>query len=1694
VLISQRYAIEGVVTGASDEIVAHDTYAKVPVRLWVVSREQCGISPEAIFRFKKTAQSLLDISHPNLERILEVGEDHGLLYVAKEAREGESLTAKATGQAPPDLVAEWMLAAAKGLAAAHAKGILHAGVHPDTLWLGPEGIKVVRFGEGLLRNLAAIKPGPEAVRVFGCLAPEQAGILRKPVDHRSDLYSLGIVFYFLLTGCMPYEGHDANTLIYQHIATAPLPPSEIRRQIPRILDRICLKLMAKEPEDRYHTADGLQADLSEYLALHHNGQESISFEIGLKDRKRKLNFATSLVGREKEVAFLRGLLGAAQDGKGQVCFIAGEPGVGKSSLVDELRTLAYQAGELFLGGKGRQHQMPAPYQIVAEVIEALVSKLKRLGEKDRTTLMARLHASVGGLGGELLKITPAAAELLGVLPELAPIEQDQEKTRFMMTALNFLGVLGEERRPAILFFDDLQWADGGSLELLERLCEKVSNKPLLVLLSYRTAEGGDSVRIEALQKRLQANSLSLQPLEPAALRRLVAQVFSESEEAVEGLAGVVQDRARGNPFSAMQLLRFLVEQGLVRMDENGVHYNQKEIAQCSLPENAVEIVLRRASLLPDVEANLLSYAAMLGNEIDARVLAQLAQLHIEEVRQAVENAISQQVLEQDLTGNEHVHFVHDRVREAFYKRISDEQRGPLHLKIATLIETLSSGDLDRPVFELAYHYRQAHAASDKALEYSIRAGIKARQALAYELAAHSFETAHRILEQRGQTQDERYLDVLEPLGEMHRLAGHPEMALEILCHGEALAERIAPHRLVAILAVKADALFDQGNIQDSAAVIMQVLRRFEIHIPNSPIAFGLALVKEVFEQFLHILLPRIFINRKLCEDPRQLTALRLLKRLSYVVYFSGRLAQTMHAYLKALNYAERKGVCETTAHLQISGAIVWVTVPLPWLARRALALGGIMARKLKSRALEASVDTYYEALAQVENKPEMGLRHAESAIASLQGLGEYYTMGIAYVVASYLYFQQGRITKGIEISRALQRLGEDAQMRQVIAWGMFNKRWLQSFIGELDPQAFAEIEQSNRISVECHSEQDIPMGIVVEAFCHVRQGEYPVAMNLIQEALNILKEPNSGFWTLWSLVMASQVYLDCLRHAALSPDQRRAYLSQAAALCRRSLQWGRKFKYILGWAFQVNGTYCWLTGRRRQAMTYWEKGLKYLRKQSEDIYRIAWIKMESAELRLEAQPRDARAFEDLLEARDLFVQCQDVKDGRHVDELIKKYQPNLSDLESRSVLTYKRHLESLLSVTQTIGSVFDSQEVLDKIVDYARQVTGAERSFLLLYNDQDQLELRRSMDPERCMALPKLEESGISQSLVGEVEQTKTARSAEANEDTKAGKELKFQGVKQALCVPLCKPDKYLGCLYLDNRLASGVFGEAELDLMRSFGVQAAVSIQNARLVRDLVEQDRIKQELKLGRSIQMGLLPKAAPLFEGLTLAGFMEPAKEIGGDYYDFIERTLADGRRKLGITIGDVSGKGLGAGLAMAMVKTTILALAQEGLGLRDLMAKTNHFLHCNTDGSLFVSLVYLEWTPEERIMRFCSAGHEHILVYRAQTGSVEAIRSGGLVMGILPDIKEQLNESSFTLGLSDKIVLYTDGVTEAFNAQGEEFGFERLVETVQRVGAKPAESLLACLHNEVSLFRGDCEQSDDITLVVLESAPVANPQRA
>ena len=1705
--VANRYKITE--EAGQDSLTIHykalDSSENKPVFITILKEKAKQRPLETLLRFKRQIEQVSKLNHPSLLKIYSQGEFEGQDYIVKEFFDSKPLATYLGQPLQIDTAVEIILQISSALDLAHQNNILHQALQPQQILISQDlrTARLTNFGCNLLTDISRITETQEIISTFGYLSPESSGILRKPIDARSDIYSLGILFYQLITGRLPYTAQDVSTLIHQHIAQIPEAPSKYNTQIPPVIDNITLRLIAKDPQDRYQSLTGLIADLKEYQKQRATGKALIDFEIARFDKLRQLSFSTRLIGRDKEMEQLKNLLNQTKQSKGGLCFVFGEPGIGKSRLVDELRVQVHSLNGLFCGGKCYQYEFRTPYKVFSEAIDAYIEKVRRLSQKEQEIHIKRIKETLGELGGEVVKIAPTIIDIIGHPPKLVELEPEKEKIRFLITVTNFLTSLSTHDTPLLVFLDDLQWVDDGSLEILARVAEKLPNTSTLLIVSYRDNEVDQNHPLAQLIRKLTEQNILLLniPVKSFSLSetaRMICQILLEKEERVLPLANELQERAKGNPFFTLELLHSLVDSEVVFLKEDHYTYDLEKLKTVSLPTSIVDAVLKRMNDLEEEDLEIISYASIMGKEIEFKLLTELARKPADKIVISLEDGIRNQLLFRDLTGQENIFFMHDRIREAFYKRVPDEERIPLHKHIAEVLEEQNKDNPDTVLYDLAHHFIQGKV-EDKALQYSIPAAHKARSSYAHTLAIDLYNNAKEILEKRNKQQSNEYIETLDSLGESYRMAGRFDESLKVLKTCESLVPAHNKVRKAQVLTKIGYTYLDKGEMDESTKILEQALRILEVRVPRSQLGVIMGIGFEFNRQMLHTLFPRFFVSSKYKASIRDLIIVRLFNRLANIYYFSD-MNKVFYLFLRSLNFSEKLGPCPELAFSYVNGGPAWAA--LFWFSRsfRDMDKGIKMAREIGDKIMEGMGYSFHVLVSNLANKPKQGLEYANKAITLLKGLGAYWELGIAYAMRNHNNWIAGRIKEAISENKEGAEVAKEANALQPFGWGLMDGGHIQSFIGGADETVIRDIQEGHRLMVETRDRPNAVWSLCQLAFAYLRRGEYSQATQTIEEAARLFPTHyNLCNWILDVFPTGAQIYLDVIVNTAdLSKRKKKECFMRAFWFCKQSFIWSKKIRYLFAWSLQVNGTYLWLTGKKKKAVRTWENGLKFLRENKNnpggDKYRIAYILLEEAKFLLQDNPKDKKAYSNLIEARDLFTEMGCKLDLETTNKLLESLSPEGLVVDSRQVLTQKRHLDSLLSVTQAIGSIFVLQELLERIVEYALKVTGAERGFLLLYDDEKDKQLKlkvcRGLEKELTSLSFSYENYKISLELINEVGKNKEAMIVEphASQDSKIVVELKSHQVKQVIAVPLKTQARDLGVIYMDNRMAGGMFGIDELSLMKSFAVQASVSIENAYLVANLVEQERLKQEMELGRDIQMNLLPTTSPDIPGLKISGLMIPAKEIGGDYYDYmptVHEEAGEKAQRLGVIIGDVSGKGVAAGLIMATAKATLKGLSQQDLNPKQILSQANSVLFEYTKGQKFMTMLYFQFREKDKTLSYSSAGHEHILIYHSDTNQVESIMSGGFMLGMIPDVSQFLENRGVQLKANDKIVLYTDGVTEARNPQEDLFGLPRIIDIVSKHGSKSANELLAVIKDEVYSFIGTREQYDDITLVVMEA---------
>ncbi len=653
------------------------------------------------------------------------------------------------------------IAAAGALASIHAARMVHRSIAPaKLLYDEPSGqLRITGFGRsaplGAPADFGGIL-GRASPNALFYLSPEQSGRLDRGIDFRSDLYSLGATFYELLSGRPPFDARDPLDLIQAHIARRPRSPAELRDGVSGTLARITMKLLEKEPEDRYQTAEALGIDLETCLEqLQRIGTIDDELPLGAADAPYRPLFRRRIYGRESECETLRRAYRQASQGRASLVLVRGAPGIGKSSLIPELyQPLALDGGYL-TRGKFDLYRRHLPYAGFASALRSLLRQIETENATRREEWKRALLLALGPLSGALSEFLPELSSLLGELPQVPRLDPGAAKQRLSSAVRRLIRVAADRARPLVLFLDDLQWADAGSRFLMEELLLTGGDAPLLVIGAYRDDEVDSNHPLSQLRERIHAlgvpvDELALSPLTQSAVCELLRDALGRDPESIQRLAQRIEDKSGNNPLLIQQCVYHLHQLEHIRYEPpTGWTWNESAVARAVIPDDPVGMMLVRLQRLSGETRSVVQLASCVGDEFDVSLLAELSRRDRTALEAALYELSDEGLIAPSRAG---FRFVHDRIREAAQALLPESEREVLHYRTAELlIEQHGGVATDTRVFEIADHLARARARIPSAqLASSAKvqrdAAMAALRSGAFATAIHYFETGLELIE------------------------------------------------------------------------------------------------------------------------------------------------------------------------------------------------------------------------------------------------------------------------------------------------------------------------------------------------------------------------------------------------------------------------------------------------------------------------------------------------------------------------------------------------------------------------------------------------------------------------------------------------------------------------------------------------------------------------------------------------------------------------------------------------------------------------------------------------------------------------------------------------------------------------------------------------------------------------------------
>ena len=524
---------------------------------------------------------------------------------------GEPLDRVLEREQPLDLARLLRIAVnlATALGHVHQRGLIHKDLKPENVLValepGGDSGHVWLTGFGIASRLPRERQAPAPPEIIaGTLAymsPEQTGRMNRSMDTRSDLYSLGVTLYQMLTGVLPFAAADPLEWVHCHIARQPVAPAD-RREVPEPLSAIIMRLLAKNAEERYQTAAGLAADLRRCLSEWQSHGRIDSFPLGADDLSDRLLIPEKLYGREREVdtllaAFDRVVAG----GRPELVLVSGYSGIGKSAVVNELHKSLVPPRGLFASGKFDQYKRDIPYATVAQAFQSLIRPLLSKPEAELSKWRDDLRQALSPNGSLVVDLVPELKLIIGEQPPVAALPPQEAKTRSHLAFRRFIGVFARPEHPLALFLDDLQWLDAATLDFLEDLLVQEDLAHLLVVGAYRDNEVDPA---HPLMRRLSAireagaavQEIHLTPLGSGDLAHLIADTLHCESQRATPLAQLIHGKTAGNPFFAIQFIHALVEEGLITFEhaEARWRWDLDAIRAKGYTDNVVDLMVEQA--------------------------------------------------------------------------------------------------------------------------------------------------------------------------------------------------------------------------------------------------------------------------------------------------------------------------------------------------------------------------------------------------------------------------------------------------------------------------------------------------------------------------------------------------------------------------------------------------------------------------------------------------------------------------------------------------------------------------------------------------------------------------------------------------------------------------------------------------------------------------------------------------------------------------------------------------------------------------------------------------------------------------------------------------------------------------------------------------------------------------------------------
>ena len=1372
--------------------------------------------------------------------------------------------------------------------------IIHKDIKPQNLLIHPitKAVKLIDF------SIASLLPKenqrhPQALEgTLAYMSPEQTGRMNRGIDYRTDFYSLGVTFYELLTGQLPFQSSDSMELVHCHLARQPIPPAQLNPDVPQVVSDLVMKLMAKTAEDRYQSAAGIRHDL-ECL----RGEIQGNFLLAQQDRCDRFIIPEKLYGRQAEVAALLDAFERVAQGTTELLLVAGFSGVGKTAVINEVHKPIVRQRGYFIKGKFEQFGRNIPFSGFVQAFRDLMGQLLTETEAQIQQWRTRIQSALGDTAQVVVDVIPELERIIGKQPPVPELSPGAAENRFKLLFGQFMQVFTTKEHPLVIFIDDLQWAGSASLKLMQWLMIEANSAYLLLLGAYRDNEVTPAHPFMLTLNQIEAGArvivVNLAPLNLTQLNDLVADTLHCSAEVALPLTELVHAKTQGNPFFTNQFLQCLHAEGLISFDRQSRSW-QCDITQVralTLSDDVVELIALQLQKLPQATQDVLKLAACIGNQFDLTTLAVVSEQSQAQTANELWNALqaglilptseiykffqpaSMAIAQADLSVP--YKFLHDRVQQAAYSLIPEPQKPAVHRRIGQRL--LNTADVEENVFEIVNQLNMGVELIDTPNEqerlarFNLMAGRKALAATAHASALNYLSVGRSLLaEDCWNSQYKLTLALYESLAEAAALNGDYEQMEQLV---QAVSDRaLTLLDKIKVYKAKIQAYLAQHNLKAAVHFGLQVLKLLGVEFPElePEVALNLQEMQTVLTQqpLAHL------ENLPPMSVPDKLAAIQVLSEISSAVYLAVPKLFPLLVF-EQINLSVNYGNASVSAFAYADYGVILCSAEDFDAGYQFGQIALSLLHRFDAKALKASI------LFVINTNIGHWKKHLRSTLDPLRdayssGLetGNTYFAAMAMYVHGYHCYLLGEELSTVEqeIAASIEALGRLGQKTPQIFLQICRQAVLNLMGRSPDPCRL--VGESNAEEIQFLDQHKNETAVICTTYVHKLLLCYLFAdySNALDSAAATQKyldgvraKPLIPLFYFYDSLLRLALYADAppleqaaLLHRIASSQAKMQRWAQAAPM-----NYQHKFELVEAERYRV-------LGQRAEAIDYYEcaiagaKANGYLNEEAL-AYELAakfyleWGKEKVAQVYFtDAYYAYARwgAKAKVEQLEQCYAQLLAPLNQSRQQPGAKRSITTSATLTSRAI-SETLDLAAVFKAAMTISQEIHLEQLLLSLMQVIIENAGAEAGTLMLV-EEGKLYIEALVSSTQRANLPSTPVSecpDVPRSIIHCVERTREALvldHAAAQTAWAADPYIIEHQPKSILCTPLLNQGRLIGVLYLENNLSVGAFTADRLEVLNILCAQAAISLEKARLYERL---ERRVQE----RTIQLQEAKEAA-------------------------------------------------------------------------------------------------------------------------------------------------------------------------------------------------------------------------------------------